>query len=730
LASASAVQHAFADGMVFVPLAPISNPALALPTIAQALGVLEAGSGPLADRLHALLQEREFLLVLDNMEQILHAAPQIAALLGACPRLKVLVTSRVRLNVSGEQVFPVPPLALPDLHGKHGSPDVSASAAVRLFVTRARAVRPDFALTAANAGTVADICTRLDGLPLAIELAAARVALFRPPELLARLDRALPLLTEGAQDAPIRLRSMRDAIAWSYDLLTEDEQRLFRRLAVFVGGFTLAAAETVAADGLDQFDVIAAVGSLVERSLLRRMDDPSPATELDEELEPRFGMLETIREFGLEQLAAGGEEAAVTERHVAWCLCLAEQAERAYWGTEQGIWHARLRREIDNVRAALRWAEAHGDDQTILHLAGLLGIFWQMNGHAMEGARWLEGALARDQLTRTSARERALFAAGLMAWISGDRPLGVERCETSAELWQELGDTWNYALAINVLGMLRGETGDIEGGRRDLEESLRLYLELGDAWGIGLGYFDLGKLLTYAKAFDEAGDLIEQSLAYFRAVGDRWQITEALADLGGVAQARGEWRRVATLAAESLEIVRSQGWRWYLPESLELLAGVAVSVGHVKRGVQLLGAVEALREATGAARQPVFREPHARNMELARAKMSKEAFTVAWATGRTMELAHAIDEALDIAALMTRRPAGDGVQDPAQAMGLTQREAEVLRLVAAGQSDRQIGDRLFISARTVTTHTSNIYQKLGVHGRSEATAWAVKHGLV
>ena len=419
------------------------------------------------------------------MEQILPAAPQVAGLLHACPRLKVLVTSRVRLNVSGEQVFPVPPLALPELRGRHGASDVSTAAAVQLFVTRARAVRPDFALTPTNTGTVADICTRLDGLPLAIELAAARSALFRPSELLARLERALLLLTEGAQDAPVRLRSMRDAVAWSYDLLTPAEQTVFRRLAIFVGGFTLAAAETVAASGVDGIDIVAVVGSLVERSLLRRADDAAPPAEFEEGLDPRFGMLETIREFGLEQLAARGEDTDVARRHVAWCLDLAARAERAYWGAEQGIWHARLRREIDNVRAALRWAESRGDHETVLELAGLLGIFWQINGHAVEGARWLEGALARGAATRTSGRARALFAAGLMAWISGDRPLGIERCEASADLWGELGDTWNYSLTINVLGMLRGETGDIDGGRRDLEESLRLYQQLGDAWGSG-----------------------------------------------------------------------------------------------------------------------------------------------------------------------------------------------------------------------------------------------------
>jgi DNA-binding CsgD family transcriptional regulator len=450
----------------------------------------------------------------------------------------------------------------------------------------------------------------------------------------------------------------------------------------------------------------------------------------EEEIEPRFAMLETIREFGLEQLAATGEHDDVAARHLAWCLRLAARAERAYWGAEQGIWHGRLRRELDNIRAALQWAEARGDHETVLELAGLLGIFWQINGYAVEGTRWLERALAAGTPGRTNARARALFAAGLMAWVGGDWPLGIGRCEASADLWRELGDTWNYALAINVLGMLRGETGDIPGGRRDLEESLRIYRELGDSWGIGLGLFDLGKLLTYAKAYDEAAELMEQSLPHFRAAGDTWQIIETLADLGGIAQVRGDWQLAADLAGESLALVRSLGWRWYLPEGLELLAGVAIAIGQVKRGVHLLAAVEALREATGAARQPVFRESYARNVELARAKLGKLAFAAAWATGRTLDVAHAIDEALDIAMLVNRRQAGERAQDLAQTMGLTQREAEVLRLLATGQSDRQIGDRLFISARTVTTHTSNIYQKLGIHGRSEATAWAVKHGLV
>jgi non-specific serine/threonine protein kinase len=734
----------FADGVIFVPLAPILDPRLVLPTIAQGLGVREVGSGSLLDRLHGVIGERELLLVLDNLEQVLPSGAEISALLAACTRVTALVTSRVRLHVSGEQIFPVPPLALPHTQAFGREDQVAEAAAVRLFVARASAIQPDFALTAANAPVLASICTRLDGLPLAIELAAARTRVFPPADLLTRLERALPLLTGGAQDAPVRLRSMRDAIGWSHDLLSAEEQTLFRRLAVFVGGFTLEAAEAVC-EGTGHGDrgtgaddrapalraltpvpsVVDGIASLVDKGLLRRVEQ----TQVGDGVEPRYGMLETVREFGLERLAASGEEEDLRRAHAAWCVALAERAESEFWGPGQAVWPARLNREIDNLRAALRWAEGRGDDELILRLGGLLGIYWLLHGPAAEGLRWVDGALARGAPVPKAVRAQAHFASGLLAWVGGDYDRGAKQCSASVALWREVGDTYPLALSLNVLGVVRGELGDHAGAQRDLEESLALCREIGHQWGIGLGLFDLGKARTYEQAYAEAVQLIESSLPIFRAIGDRWEISEALADLGAIAQFRGETERAAELAAESLRLTRSLGWLWYLPEGLELLAGVALARGAPERAATVFGAAEALREASGSARQPVFRAPYARDVAATRAALGDDAFAAAWAVGRGMGPDRATDEALAIAATPSSNDRVYASGGPVLDARLTSREAEILRLLAAGKTDREIAAALFLSPRTINTHTARIYAKLGVGSRAEAAAWAVRERL-
>jgi len=393
------------DGAVFVGLAPVADPALVVPAIAQALGVREAEDRPLAQRVADALRLRRLVLVLDNCEHVLDAAPVVAELLAACPDLTVLATSRVRLRLSAEQEYPVPPLALTDAADADAA-DHLHPAALRLFADRARAVQPDFALTPENAPVVADICRRLDGLPLAIELAAARIKVVPPPALLARLERRLPLLTGGGRDMPARHRTMRDTIAWSYDLLLPDEQSLFRRRAVFVGGFDLAAAEAVAArDGSSGDEVFDGVAALVEQSLLRQEEGAGG--------DPRFGMLETVREFGLDRLVADGDEVAVRDRHAVWCLRVIETAWPPRATTSRsGEALARLDAERDNVRAALAWVIARADADSALRLAGGLAEHWWLRGTFSEGRSWLDRAMAlpgggrRSGPPRSTARAR------------------------------------------------------------------------------------------------------------------------------------------------------------------------------------------------------------------------------------------------------------------------------------------------------------------------------------
>jgi len=419
---ATGLTDAFADGVVVVALAPLRDPALVIPTLARALDVRDAGEQPQRDRLVAHLREKNLLLLLDNCEQVADAAPELAALLGACPGLRVLATSRAALRVRGEQEFAVPPLALPDPTQVADPVTLAQVPAVALFARRVRAARPDFALTPENAATVAAICRRLDGLPLALELAAAQSKLLPPAALLARLERSLDVLTGRARDLPERHRTLRDTLTWSYDLLDPDEQALFRRLAVFAGGCTLDAADAVCVVSTDSApvvgggDMFTALNALVDQSLARLAE---PAGE-----EPRLMMLETIREYALEHLTASGEESEVRRLHAAHYLALAEAVEPLLLGPQQVAWLARLERERDNLRAALRWAWESGEMELGLRIAGALWRFWHLHGYVSEGRGWLDALLARGDAdggaTPTTARAKGIRIAGSLAFFQGD----------------------------------------------------------------------------------------------------------------------------------------------------------------------------------------------------------------------------------------------------------------------------------------------------------------------
>ncbi len=442
----------FADGARFVDLAPVADPTLVAPTIAQALGLRQEGDLDSRRRLAALLRDRQLLLVLDNFEQVAAVAPLLSDLLAACPRLKALVTSRERLRLRGENLFPVPSLMVPDPVHLLPLPDLAAVPAVRLFVARAQAVKPTFALTDANAAAVAAICRRLDGLPLAIELAAAQVRLFPPAALLTRLGRRrLPLLTGGPRDLPARQRTLRDAIAWSHDLLSPGERTLFRRLAVFVGGCEVEAAEAVAnAAGESGIDVAADLATLVDRSLLRVDEGPDGGDAAG----PRFSMLETIREYALEQLVASGEETALRRRHADWCLALAEQTWAAITSSanaERPL--TRLEADHDNLRAALAWLEDAGATEEGLRLAGALSWFWYFRDHWGEGRAWLGRTLARGAGASAAARVRALFGSALLAHYLGEEQPAVALAERSLALAQDLGDPQGIGGALFLLGV-------------------------------------------------------------------------------------------------------------------------------------------------------------------------------------------------------------------------------------------------------------------------------------
>src|SRR6266567_2165773 len=453
----------FADGICFVPLAPLRDPDLVVPIIAQVLGLKEANEQPLRDLLQASLQDKRLLLLLDNFEQILAAAPKLSDLLADCPHLTILVTSRAVLHLRGEHEFPVPPLTLPDFTHLPESEALSQYAAVALFLECARAVKSDFELTPANSRAIAEICIRLDGLPLAIELAAARSKLLPPQALLARLRHRLQVLTSAAQDAPVRQQTLRHALAWSYDLLDAREQRLFRRLSVFVGGCALEAVEGLSTTlGERPSDVLDGVASLMDKSLLQH-------TGQDGE-EPRLVMLETIREYGLEALVASGEMERTRQAHASYYLALAEQAELELGGPQQAVWLDRLEREHDNLRAALSWMVEQGETQQsmemALRLGGALRPFWWGRGHWSEGRTFLERALAAggsfpDPRIDPSVRAKALIAAANLAFVQSDYEQTEVLCEESLALYRELGDHYGIAFSLYRLGnvaWVRGNT--------------------------------------------------------------------------------------------------------------------------------------------------------------------------------------------------------------------------------------------------------------------------------
>jgi predicted ATPase/uncharacterized protein HemY len=586
----------FDDGVTFVALAPIADPALVGTIIAHALGIREVSNQPLVDSLKAYLRDKQQLLVLDNFEHVLDAAPLVGELLTVAPQLKVLVTSRALLHLSGEQELAVPPLAVPD---RSIPPEVALLAqyeAVALFVQRAQTANPAFQLSPANAGAVAEICARLDGLPLAIELAAARSKVLSPAALLARLGSRLQVLTGGPRDLPTRQQTLRATIAWSYNLLGVPEQILFRCFGIFAGGWTLEAAEAVgrgpsavhdAAEGSatghrlpasshgPPTTIVDGLQVLVDKSLVQQ------AAAMDGE--PRFTMLETIREYALERLAAHGELPEARTRHAAYYLALAEAGEGELHGPQQLIWLDRLEREHDNLRAALAWALEGGDGALGLHLAGALCPFWELHWHIHEGLHWLEGALGSGQGQPAALRAKAQIAAGRLAQMQGDWTRASELLEAGLALAREAGDRALEGQALLHLGTGAWNERDAERATALLEASLACARAVGDQVSVGWALQLLGLTANFRCEWDHGVALYAESLACFRAVGDRSGISWALFRLGQVAGYQGKLDQATRLLEESLALCRKLGDKGRIGGCLMQLAELAVSQSDYPR---------------------------------------------------------------------------------------------------------------------------------------------------
>jgi predicted ATPase/DNA-binding CsgD family transcriptional regulator len=598
----------FADGVCFVSLAPVSDPEQVLPAIAKALGLWEAGDRPLLDHVRDYLQEKHLLLLLDNFEQVTAASPQLAALLVSCPRLHLLVTSRAPLHLSGEYEFPVPPLPTPDPAHLSEPQALVQVTAVRLFVERAHAIQPAFQLTQANAHTIAEICVRLDGLPLAIELAAARIKLLPPQALLRRLSHRLEVLTSGARDLPIRQQTLRHTLQWSYDLLSGEEQRLFRHLSVFVGGCGLEAATTIAQAtahaGDEDGQMLEGVASLLDKSLVQQ-------TEQEGE-EPRLLLLETIREYGLECLQAHSELEAAREAHAAYYLHLVEEAYTHLFSMETIRWLDILEREYENIRTAFLWYLERREDQTergvemAARMSSVLWRFWTVRGYLHEGRTLLERVLAASERSGAAVQAKALLALGTLLWNQGDYVRIGELGEKNLFLFQQSGDQLGVAYTLLGLAGFAAVQGDYVRSRCLAEESLAICRAEGDTWRAAFALLGLGRLASDQGEHVRAQHLLEESQALYRTLGYVGDIAWPLIYLARNAIAQGKPERARSWLEEALALCREAGNKWGLARALSLLGRQALEQSEVDRAHALLTECSLLNQELGNRRHTAW----------------------------------------------------------------------------------------------------------------------------
>lgn len=708
----------FEDGVWMAELAPLADPSLVPQAVASVLGVREQPGRPLAGTLSEHLRAKKMLLLLDNCEHLLEACATLAGgLLRSCPGLRVLATSRESLGITGEVAWPVPSLSLPDLRRLLDVESLHRYEAARLFVERAAALKPTFELTEQNAPSVARVCYRLDGIPLALELAAARSKVLSVEQIADRLDDCFGLLSAGGRTAMPRHRTLRATMDWSYELLSREERALFRRLSVFADGFSLEAAEAVCAgDDVERDGVLDLLSHLVDKSLV---------TAREEDGEARYRMLETIRQYGQEKLEDAGEAEQVRERHAGYYLALAEEAGPELKGERQVAWLERLEREHGNLRAAMRWLLERGEAAEAARLGWALWLFWGIRAHFAEERRWMERALSTGGgAMPASARARALFVAGMMANYQGDHRSAEPLLEECIGLFRGLGDKLGTAYALSNAGFAASGRGRYGRAVSLNEEAVDLFLEVGEKWGAAI------QLCFLAVAWRDGGDharakpLAEKALALSREVGERQAISAALYTLATLAQAERDQERARALFGEGLAVSAELGNEADVAHCLEGLASAAGAQGQIERAARLWGAEEALleRHETAVYTYVPDRSLRRSRVDAARARLDEEAFGAAWAEGRAMTPEQAVDYALEGEATPEIGP------EPYPA-GLSAREVDVLRLVAAGLTNNEVAGRLFISPRTVNWHLGSIYRKLGFHSRTRATRYAVEHGL-
>jgi predicted ATPase/DNA-binding XRE family transcriptional regulator len=673
---ARVVRGEFADGIAFVPLAGLSDPRLVLAAMATALGIRELPDRAPLDLLARQLQDRQMLVVMDNFEHLLAAAPDLAALLAGCHGLTILATSRAPLHIAGEHEYPVRPLALPDPALALAPGELAQVHSVRLFVQQARAVQPQFEVTGANARAVTAICTRVDGLPLALELAAVRMKTLAPGDLESLLGSRLGVLTGGPQDHPARHRTVRATIGWSHDLMPAAEQATFRRFAVFVAGATLESVAAVVSDG-DTLEALNHLTALIDQSLVQRFDGVDG--------QPRFAMLETIREYALDQLVASEDESVVRDLHAAYFLQLAEQGETELTGPNQALWMQRLESEYGNLRAALGWAIQQEDAASSQRFGSALWRFWAASGRLNEGRGWLDRALALATDDRSAHRAQALLRRGNIAVDLADYPTARGMYESSLEIYRSLGDEVNVNRAISGIGLVhfnQGEyvaarvayeavlqmwqdrgsrhgegltlhslgnvavaLGEFTSGRRAYDASLAIQRDLDDSGGVAYLEYRRGRLDRLEGKTDDAQRWLTRALAGFREVGDQLGAAYVLNELGSLAHDLGDDRMALGFHLGALREREEAGAIHEVVESIEGIVAVAIAKGQLESGVVLASATSAWRQVHGTPLSSVLLATLQLALERARNELPPEVFERAWGEGATATL----DEATDLA---------------------------------------------------------------------------------
>jgi predicted ATPase/DNA-binding CsgD family transcriptional regulator len=788
LAVAEDLGPGFADGIAFVDLAPLMDPDAVPAAIARTLGIRDDGDLPLTERLANALRDRELLLILDNFEHVLPAATVVLELLRAAPHITALVTSRAALRVRGEREFPVAPLACPAPTGNETVDALLRYPALALFVDRAQDVRPDFTLATSTAASVAEICRRLDGLPLALELAAARIRVLSPEAMLARLGQRLALLTGGSRDLPARQQTLRATIAWSYDLLAPDEQALFRRLAVFAGGFSLAAADTRATAA-----TLYLLASLVETNLLAPADGP--------DAEPRFRMLETVREFGLEQLAATDELDAATRAHAAFFVAFTTEAAPHLRHSDREPWLRRIDAEMDNLRPVVAWSSTTTDGgAALIQIVCALGFwFWRIRGHSHEGYRWSELALAAATQAPSADRMRLLWASGALAaymdryiaaraWLeesvelaraSDDRPLlgsalvflgfaeahlgervGTRHMEEGIALLRAVGDLDALVFGLNVAIAPYVVLEELTVAHAALTECLQTARELDDDWAIAVALSNAGFVDIWERNWSSAGAHLEQSLAIHQRLGDEGSVAIIYNNLAIVARHQGDAAREAELLEQSLAMQRRTGLSGALtlynlgdctlrqgetPRAAEYFAqalrvssssaeqrGIVLALSGLARLAAAVGQLEVAARLIGAAETLRVRSGLSITPEM-HGELEQAAANARSTLGEdAFRASVAAGETIPLGELTVAALAWvDSVERTPTVSAttppasLSAREIEVLHLIAGGKSNREIATALTISLNTVARHVSNIFDKIGAANRTEAAAYAL-----